>query len=216
MNIHSSEFSFIMENIFQQQLADSRRRLIVDAAIAVIAEQGFQRTTVKQIAQMAGVADGTIYNYFKNKDAILLAIVEQFTEAEVRELDFNEAQKVPYAAFVQMYIKHRMDEIEANFAALKVVIAETIVNEALRTEVNRKIYTPAFEIAERYFQHLIAQGEMQPGDPVLRARLFAALPIGICVLRMLGDEHVVENWERYSAEIAALLTTFGATDDKTT
>lgn len=201
------------ENIFQQQLIESRRRLIVDAAISVIAEQGFQRTTIKQIAQTAGIADGTIYNYFKNKEAILFAIVERFTEAEVRELDFEQARQIPYDTFAEAYVQHRMDEIDANFNMLKVVIAETIINETLRAEVNQKIYAPAFEIAELYFKHLITQGDMKAGDAQIRARLFAALPIGICMLRMMGDEHVRDNWGRYAAEIATLLATFGDTDD---
>ncbi len=45
---------------------------ILDAAVKVFAEQGFFQSTVAQIAREAGVADGTIYLYFKNKDDILL------------------------------------------------------------------------------------------------------------------------------------------------
>ena len=45
---------------------------ILEAAIKVFAEQGFFQSTVSQIAKEAGVADGTIYLYFKNKDDILV------------------------------------------------------------------------------------------------------------------------------------------------
>lgn len=45
---------------------------ILAAAIKVFAEQGFHQATVAQIARQAGVADGTIYLYFKNKDDILV------------------------------------------------------------------------------------------------------------------------------------------------
>ena len=41
---------------------------ILDAAIEVIAEHGFFHSRVSEIADRAGVADGTIYLYFKNKD----------------------------------------------------------------------------------------------------------------------------------------------------
>lgn len=44
---------------------------ILDAAIKVFAEQGYYKSTVSQIAKEAGVADGTIYIYFKNKADIL-------------------------------------------------------------------------------------------------------------------------------------------------
>ena len=44
---------------------------ILTAAIKIFAERGFHQSTVAQIAREAGVADGTIYLYFKNKDDIL-------------------------------------------------------------------------------------------------------------------------------------------------
>ncbi|MCF8025217.1 MAG: TetR/AcrR family transcriptional regulator [Desulfobacteraceae bacterium] len=44
---------------------------ILDAAIKVFAEQGFYQATISQVAKEAGVADGTIYLYFKNKSDIL-------------------------------------------------------------------------------------------------------------------------------------------------
>lgn len=49
---------------------------ILDAAIRVFARKGFFQSKVTEIAQEAGVADGTIYLYFKNKDDILVSIFE--------------------------------------------------------------------------------------------------------------------------------------------
>jgi TetR/AcrR family fatty acid metabolism transcriptional regulator len=46
--------------------------LILEAAVKVFARQGFYQSTIAQIAKEAGVADGTIYLYFKNKDDILV------------------------------------------------------------------------------------------------------------------------------------------------
>ncbi len=53
---------------------------ILTAAIKVFAERGFSQSTISQIAQEAGVADGTIYLYFKNKDDILVQFYERMTE----------------------------------------------------------------------------------------------------------------------------------------
>lgn len=54
-----------------------KRTLIINAAIAVFAEKGFLLAPVSDIAGRAGVADGTIYRYFKNKEDLLLSIFEQ-------------------------------------------------------------------------------------------------------------------------------------------
>ena len=48
---------------------------ILEAAIDVIAERGFFNARVSDIAARAGVADGTIYLYFKNKEQILMAAI---------------------------------------------------------------------------------------------------------------------------------------------
>ncbi|MEN0063101.1 MAG: TetR/AcrR family transcriptional regulator [Myxococcota bacterium] len=54
-----------------------KRTLIINAAIEVFAEKGFLLAPVAEIARRAGVADGTIYRYFKNKDDLLLSIFEE-------------------------------------------------------------------------------------------------------------------------------------------
>jgi len=57
-------------------------RQILDAAVMVFARQGFHQSTVAQVAKAAGVADGTIYLYFKSKDDILF----QFYEYKARQV----------------------------------------------------------------------------------------------------------------------------------
>jgi len=51
--------------------------LILDAAVAVIAENGYFQSPVSKIASRAGVADGTVYLYFKNKDEVLRAAIDR-------------------------------------------------------------------------------------------------------------------------------------------
>jgi TetR/AcrR family fatty acid metabolism transcriptional regulator len=54
-----------------------KRDRILKAAIKVFAKNGFYATRVSEIAKAAGVADGTIYLYFKNKDDVLITIFEE-------------------------------------------------------------------------------------------------------------------------------------------
>jgi len=56
----------------QNSVNPDKYHRILEAAIGVFAEQGFFNATVSKIARAAGVADGTIYLYFKNKNDILL------------------------------------------------------------------------------------------------------------------------------------------------
>ena len=52
----------------------TKRGRIIEAAIAVFAKKGFHSARVSDIASAAGVADGTIYLYFKNKEDLLIQV----------------------------------------------------------------------------------------------------------------------------------------------
>ena len=57
---------------FDTKEKNDKYHRILEAAVKIFAKQGFHQSTVAQIAKEAGVADGTIYLYFKNKDDILV------------------------------------------------------------------------------------------------------------------------------------------------
>src|SRR6185369_17592190 len=60
--------------------ASGKRERILDAAVRVFAKSGFYNAKVSQIAHAAGVADGTIYLYFKSKDELLIHLFEDGME----------------------------------------------------------------------------------------------------------------------------------------
>ena len=60
---------------------------IIDAAVIVIAENGYHQAQVSKIAKQAGVADGTIYLYFKNKEDILISVFQEKMGVFVSELE---------------------------------------------------------------------------------------------------------------------------------
>ncbi|NJM77475.1 MAG: helix-turn-helix transcriptional regulator [Acaryochloridaceae cyanobacterium RU_4_10] len=70
-----------MKDPIQEQLIVARRNQILDAAAKVFAEKGFHPATIRDVAREASIADGTIYNYFKNKSALLLGILERMRES---------------------------------------------------------------------------------------------------------------------------------------
>ncbi|HCH66124.1 MAG: TetR family transcriptional regulator [Deltaproteobacteria bacterium] len=68
-----------------RQRSDKRVR-IVDAAVAVFAAKGYRSARISDIARRAGVADGTIYLYFRNKEDLLLTIFEEKMDGILRGL----------------------------------------------------------------------------------------------------------------------------------
>ncbi len=58
----------------------SNREKIMEAAVQVFAEKGFQESTISEISRAAGVADATIYEYFGGKEDLLFSISEMVTQ----------------------------------------------------------------------------------------------------------------------------------------
>ena len=79
MSVHS--FSMVMEKNIK------KKEIIINAAIKVFAGKGFFNSKVADVAKEAGVADGTIYLYFKNKDDLLISLFE--TKMEEILIRFN-------------------------------------------------------------------------------------------------------------------------------
>ncbi|MFO7714915.1 TetR/AcrR family transcriptional regulator [Desulfosarcina sp.] len=104
---------------------------ILDAAITVFAEQGFFQSTIAQIAKEAGVADGTIYLYFKNKDDILV----QFYEYKTRQIfeRFRGAVRQPATAQEKLrcLIRVHLQEFQKDRNMAIVYQAETHQNRRL-------------------------------------------------------------------------------------
>ncbi|HSY69754.1 MAG TPA: TetR family transcriptional regulator [Edaphobacter sp.] len=63
--------------------SEETRRRILEAALSVFRERGFERATMREIATAAGVAVGAAYYYFESKDAIVMAFYER-SQGEMR------------------------------------------------------------------------------------------------------------------------------------
>ena len=57
------------------QTSPDKEVRIINAAINAFSEKGFEATRTKEIAERAGIAEGTIFRYFPNKNAILERMV---------------------------------------------------------------------------------------------------------------------------------------------
>lgn len=74
------------EKTSEKKGADKRAR-ILEGALRAFAKKGFYNTRVSEIASEAGVADGTIYLYFKNKDDLLISLFEDRMEFLISRME---------------------------------------------------------------------------------------------------------------------------------
>ena len=189
----------------QAQLIDARRTQILDAATTVFAEKGFHRTTIRQIAQQAGIADGTIYIYFKTKTDLLLGILDRINESEQRKEDLGQASDGDFVGFFTFYLRHRMQLLDANFQAFRAILPDILNNAELRARYYSQVIEPTFALATPIFQSWVDQGLIKPVDLPLALRIISSAALGLLVLRMVGDPVAEAEWNRFPDTMSEII-----------
>ena len=100
-----------------EQIRAATRQRILDAALALFAEHGYERTSVRMIAEAADVAQGLLYSHFDGKQALLHAIFEE-SVADVRE-SFAMADAAPSDQRLEQLIRGSFEVLERNLAFWK-------------------------------------------------------------------------------------------------
>ena len=172
----------------QKQLIAARRNQILDAATQVFSEKGFHRATIRDVAQAAGIADGTIYIYFDNKVALMVGILHRLNETPERAGHFAQAADMDIGEWAHRYVEQRYAAIGPEGRRLfQVVLGEVLTNPELREQYSRQVIQPTYELAEGYFRQWVADGAVRPVDPALAMRLASAMFLGVMMLQIIGD-----------------------------
>lgn len=112
---------------------------ILEAAVVVFAEQGFFQSTVAQIAKKAGVADGTIYLYFKNKDDILIQFYEYKTQQVFERFRVALDQAGTAEQKLHHLIRTHLEEFQKDINMAIVYQAETHQHRRLAQDVIKEM-----------------------------------------------------------------------------
>ncbi|MDQ0230977.1 TetR/AcrR family transcriptional regulator [Metabacillus malikii] len=148
---------------------------IIDAAVIVIAENGYHQAQVSKIAKQAGVADGTIYLYFKNKEDIL---VSMFREKMGEFIEKIEAEiKSETTASNKLYAL-----IKTHFSLLAADHHMAIVTQLELRQSNKELRLRINEVLKGYFNvidHIIKTG-MDSGEfnPIINHRIARQMIFG--------------------------------------
>ncbi|WP_027481347.1 TetR/AcrR family transcriptional regulator [Deinococcus pimensis] len=174
----------------------SKADRILDAAARSFAERGYHATTTKDVAREAGVAEGTIYNHFENKGALLLALLDRLTTAARSAVDPAEFHGLDTRRTLTLLLTHALRGFsEGDLTLFRVVMSEILVNPDLGARFRERLLAPMLE----------GPRPLLPGASDLASRAVAALVIGMLVQRALGDPDLDAGWADLPARLADLL-----------
>ncbi|PNY79871.1 TetR/AcrR family transcriptional regulator [Deinococcus koreensis] len=204
-----------MNENLQAQLTATKQQHILDAAARVFAEKGFHAASIKDVAAAAGVAHGSIYTYFENKEALLLGLFDLMTtrtQAEVMPL--LQAESDP-RAFLRAAVYHPLAALTGGRAELfRIVISEALVNRAFAERVRTQLLDPMVLAAAGILERTVFAGALPPPDMALRVRAVTSLMLGAIVQRVLYDDVLEAHWDDFPDLLTDVLLS-GLTGEQT-
>jgi TetR/AcrR family fatty acid metabolism transcriptional regulator len=198
----------------RERLKQEREERILEAAAAVFADKGFHQATIRDVAGLADVADGTIYNYFDNKFGLLVGIMARIAELERLSAELVEALDLDVQDFVVQAFADRLGRIEQGQEMLQAVLPEVFVNADLREQFYQQYVLRISTLLEGYLQAQVELGHLRPVNVPLTVRLVQGMFVGLLVLRIFGDEPLQSGWEEVPEALATMVLDGLSTSDE--
>lgn len=153
----------------RQQQAKARHDELLRVALNLFAEQGFDATSVKDIAKRAGVAPSLLYHYFPSKGDVLNAVLEEHSFLpELREL-LRLAHERPAKTVLLDVVCGFSAILDRKEALFRLVVRETQTRPEVAAHLGGMI-TEAVTVLGAYLRARVAAGELRPHDEAVTAR----------------------------------------------
>jgi AcrR family transcriptional regulator len=153
--------------------SDTRTR-ILQAAQRLFAHQGYNSTTTRDLAQAAGVAEGTVFRHFGNKKTILVELATEGWVEILTDLLTELSEMGSYKAVAQV-MRRRMLHLHKNGDLLRVCFLEAQFHPELRDRIQEEVIAKMTDVAEAFFETAMEKGIYRPMNPRLVAHVFLGM-----------------------------------------
>ncbi|HEY0757074.1 MAG TPA: helix-turn-helix domain-containing protein [Ktedonobacteraceae bacterium] len=170
------------------RIVEDRREQIIDAAMRVFAEKGFARATNRDIAQEAGITTGLIYYYFKSKEDLFSAILEERSPLQVIAQMPPEMLEMPPETFLPLLIMRILSVIESErfVGLIRVLLPEMLHGTPTVAPLVMNFFQRALDFIGNYLQRQVEIGTVRADLDVLStAQMLASSMIGTVLRRQI-------------------------------
>ena len=160
----------------------STKREILEAALELFSLQGYEATSVSQIADAVGIRKASLYSHFSGKQEILDTLLEAVTDAEYVEEPALEIWELPDETALQLILKHIAYIIcDPHISKVrKMLTIEQFRNPEIKRLQTKHSYTDVMRYFEELVEVFILQRRLRDGDrEVMAAQL--CLPVSMWI-----------------------------------
>ncbi len=180
---------------------DEKREQIKEAALPIFAAKGFKATTNRDIAKAANIAPGLIYWYFKSKEDLFLAILDESDIEQRLKLPLETMIDIPPNKLLPLLARGLYLILRENtyLNIMRIVVAESMRSPESQERFNR-LFQDVLEPLTGYFTAQINQGILREGDPRAMAVFFLN---SMVTMVMWPDDAKHEETEQHDLDVAA-------------
>lgn len=161
-----------------------KKQLILDAALKLFSEKGYENASISQIAKEAGISKGLVYNYFESKESLLVSILNLGIDEMLQLYDLDK-DGVLDCSEMEYFITESFRLLTENTNYWKLyfnVAMQPVVFKILEMRM-KEIVNTILRITTRYFDSLGFE------NPSAEALLFGATMDGVSLNYVMAPDH---------------------------
>jgi AcrR family transcriptional regulator len=166
--------------------APDRKKQLIDIAMKLFSEQGFDGTSTRQIAEAAGINESIIFRHFRTKEDLFWAVLSDHVERRGRNRRMREVIE-SQRDFRQLLIaiaEDLLNRTSDDTAVTRLLFFSALRNNELTDRFFRTYAQESFEMLAEVIREGMAKGRFRRVDPLIAARSF----IGMVVYHYLVQE----------------------------
>jgi AcrR family transcriptional regulator len=173
-------------------ISANRKAQILEAAKHVFSAKGFSRTSTAEIAEIAGVSQGTVFYYYPTKYDLFIELVHQYLSIECIPKKLNTLSEGDLQSKFREIMKERLTVGFDNIDLMLLVLGEIQRDQKLLEEYSVRLIKPVLNNLETFLKSIDGKKKKSKKDRLV-ARLIMASIIGFVVLRKIeGEDGLLE------------------------
>jgi len=192
MNIHSlySVEYMMAREARKERITRKRESQILGAALTVFSEKGYGVATVPDIAAKAGLAVGSIYNYYPSKRELFITVIKHFIiNAPLLDL-IDELPNGDIDDIFSQIMHNRLNLIDnPDISRMPFLMAEIQRDPELKEMWSKEFLQPFFTKMVKVYRNLSEKGQFSISNPEITTRIIGGMIVGFLMLRIMEGEN---------------------------
>lgn len=186
---------------------ETTRDRITEAALRLFSDNGYRGATTAEIARQAGVAEGTIYRYFKEKKELFIACVEPVIQEAIRRERALPREGTP-REILRRRIIERVRVIQEHLPVFHILFTESRFHPEIADILLGQIAASISPEEKEAIRRAVASGTFRrPPHPLimsvgLTAAIWAVVSVGPAAATIFGDWPVETDYSRLEEDLA--------------